>query len=105
MESIIYSSQINLISEESIFDARNKVHNIATLFNLDLVITTYLTSEVSELCRWLKQVGECERTEPERNAGGELQSGSLESEGKDRGGKPDAEGIDDPRPDSDESCV
>ena len=58
MESIIYSSQINLLSEESIFDARNKVHNIATLFNLDLVITTYLTSEVSELCRWLKQVGE-----------------------------------------------
>ena len=60
MEQIDLRGQINLATDTSIFDARNKVRKIASLLHLDLITTTHLASEISELCRWTRQAG----TEP-----------------------------------------
>ncbi|MEY3288096.1 MAG: hypothetical protein RLZZ419_338 [Pseudomonadota bacterium] len=57
MEQIGCLGQINLATDTSIFDARNKVRAIATLLNLDLITTTHLASEISELCRWVRRAG------------------------------------------------
>ena len=57
MEQIALLGQINLATDTSIFAPRNKVRAIATLLKLDLITTTYLASEISELCRWVRQAG------------------------------------------------
>ncbi len=57
MEQISYLGQINLATDNAIFDARNKIRELAALFNLDLITSTHLASETSELCRWIRQAG------------------------------------------------
>ena len=57
MEQIDLLGQINLATDNALFDARNKVRKIASLLQLDLITSTHLTSEISELCRWVRQAG------------------------------------------------
>jgi two-component system, sensor histidine kinase and response regulator len=57
MEQISHLGQINLATDNAIFDARNKVREIAHLLNLDLITSTHWASEISELCRWVRQAG------------------------------------------------
>jgi len=60
MEQIGFLGQINLATNTSIFDARNKIREIAALLELNLITSTQLASEISELCRWVRLAG----TEP-----------------------------------------
>ncbi len=60
MEQIGFLGQINLTTNTSIFDARNKIREIATALELNLITSTQLASEISELCRWVRLAG----TEP-----------------------------------------
>ena len=57
MEQISHLGQINLATDTAIFDARNKFREIAPLLNLDLITSTHWASEISELCRWVRQAG------------------------------------------------
>ncbi|MEI6145291.1 MAG: response regulator [Methylococcales bacterium] len=57
MEQIDFLGQINLTTDTSLFDARNKVRELANLLKLDSIISTRLVSEISELCRWLRKSG------------------------------------------------
>jgi len=57
MEQINLLGQINLATNTAIFDARNKIREIASLLKLDAITTTRLASEISELCRWIRQAG------------------------------------------------
>ena len=60
MEQINHLGRINLATDSSIFDARNKIRAIANLLKLDEATSTHLASEISELCRWIRLTG----TEP-----------------------------------------
>ncbi|UOA06968.1 hypothetical protein [Methylobacter sp. S3L5C] len=42
-----YLGQINLATDRSIVDTRNKVREIATLLKLGLITTTHLASEIN----------------------------------------------------------
>jgi two-component system sensor histidine kinase/response regulator len=57
MEQIGFLGQVNLATDNSIFDIRNKFRRITAILQLDLITSTRLTTEISELCRWVQQVG------------------------------------------------
>jgi two-component system sensor histidine kinase/response regulator len=57
MEQLGFLGQVNLATDNSIFETRNKFREITTILHMDLITSTRLATEISELCRWIRQVG------------------------------------------------